>query len=80
MGELDYIDENILKLPDEDNFAFQFQSSGEADGAALQSPQNKFKFTQLENFFTDLKLIDQFVLSYGNKMLHKFKARPSKLR
>jgi hypothetical protein len=78
MGELDYIEENILKMPDEDNFAFQFQAStgDEEEDDTEQKSHNKFKFTQLESFFTDLKLIDQFILSYGNKLLHKSKARP----
>lgn len=71
MGELDYIDENILKLPDEETFAFENEAST-LDPMSM----NKLKYSELENFFTDVRLIDQFVLSYGSKLLYKFKGRP----
>ncbi len=54
--ELDYIDENILKLPCEEEAS--------APGRTCD---------ELEGFFTDLGLIDQFLLSYGTKLLHRFK-------
>jgi len=66
VSELDYIDENILKLPYEDEASGQ-EVAGGAGAAPGQSCD------ELESFFTNLGLIDQFLLSYGTKLLHRFK-------
>lgn len=70
MGQLDDIDKNILKVPDEENDMFLPNHTHEFHS-------QKSKFIELEKFFTDLQSIDQFVLSYGSKLLHIYTSKKS---
>ena len=69
MEQLDDIDKNILKVPDEENDMFL---PTDTNNLKLKS-----KFIELEKFFTDLQSIDQFVLSYGSKLLHIYTTKKS---
>ena len=71
MSEFDYeAVSKITNLDEEDD------DSGSYSNPVDESPVNlinKAKFNEVESFFNDLALIDQFILSYGSKILYKYK-------
>ena len=74
MSEFDYMEDNYDEFP----FSFSNEDLDESEAASgsfgdALSNANKLKIDELENFFTDLSQINQFVLTYGNKLLFKYK-------
>jgi hypothetical protein len=74
LSEYDYMDENCDELKNDFPFSFSNEdlNENESYNDSLFS-RNKLKIAELENFFTDLSQINQFVLTYGNKLLFKYK-------
>lgn len=72
LSEYDYMDENTDELKSDFPFSFSNEDLNENENNNLFN-SNKLKISELENFFTDLSQINQFVLTYGNKLLFKYK-------
>ena len=76
MSEFDYMEESFDEFRSDFPFSFSHEDLNENDHASFNDPtvnMNKLKIDELENFFTDLSQINQFVLTYGNKLLFKYK-------
>ena len=79
MSEFDFMDESYDELRSNyDEFPFPNDESSASDSFAFVS-KVKQKYEELENFFTDLTQIDQFILTYGGKLLYKYKTNHNDL-
>ena len=71
MSEFDYETvSKITNLDEEDDDSGSYSNPADDSSASLL---NKARFNEVESFFTDLSLVDQFILSYGSKILYKYK-------